>query len=168
MSDTGLGLRADVVVGSTEKCEVKAGLIVTFDNLFTSLPLLHELTELGIGALGTLQQNRCHGATIPNKTTLAEKPRGSYDFDADGKNMVMPWLDNKVVTCATIYVTSSHVSTAQWWSKSVKKVVDVPIPKFLRTATNKLVVLICSINLCSHTEFVLGQRNGGGLSLHDV
>ena len=113
MSDTGLGLGADVVFGLTEKCEVKAGLIVTFDNLFTSLPLLHELTKLGIGALGTLQQNRCHGATISNKTTLAQKPRGSYDFDTDGKNMVMSWLDNKVVTCATIYVTSNPISTGQ-------------------------------------------------------
>ena len=168
LSDTGLDLGADVVLGLTEKFEVKAGLIVTFDNLFTSLPLLHELTKLGIGALGTLQQNRCHGATIPNKTTLAQKPRGSYDFDTDGKNMVMSWLDNKVVTCATIYVTSNPVSTAQWWSKSVKKVVGVPIPKFLRTTTNKWVVLICSINLCPNTEFGLGQRNGGGLSLHDV
>ena len=89
MSDTGLGLGANVVLGLTEKCEVKAGFVVTFDNLFTSLPFLHELTELGIGALGTLQQSRCYGATIPNKTTLAEKPRGSCDFDADGKNMVM-------------------------------------------------------------------------------
>ena len=113
LSDTGLDLGADVVLGLTEKFEVKAGLIVTFDNLFTSLPLLHELTKLGIGALGTLQQNRCHGATIPNKTTLAQKPRGSYDFDTDGKNMVMSWLDNKVVTCATIYVTSNPISTGQ-------------------------------------------------------
>ena len=36
----------------------------------------------------------------------------------------------------------------------------------LRTTTNKWVVLICSIDLCSHTEFALGQRNGGGFSLH--
>ena len=55
MADTSLGQGADVVLGLTEKCEVKAGSVVTFDNLFTSLPLLDELTELGIGAIGTLQ-----------------------------------------------------------------------------------------------------------------
>ena len=55
LPDTGLGQGADVVLGLIEKCKVKAGSNVTFDNLFTSLPLLDELTELGIGALGTLQ-----------------------------------------------------------------------------------------------------------------
>ena len=54
LTDTGLGQGADVVLGLIEKCEVKAGSTVTFDNLFTSLLLLDELTELGIGALGTL------------------------------------------------------------------------------------------------------------------
>ena len=128
LSDNGLGLGANVVLGLTEKCEVKPGSTVTFDNLYTSLPLLHELNEIEIGALGTL--HRCHVATVPNKTTLAKNPRGSYDFDTDGKNAVVSWLDNKVVNCATNYVTFNSVSTAQWWSNSHKKGVDVPIPKF--------------------------------------
>ena len=40
------------MLGLIEKCEVKAGSTVTFDNLFTSLPFLDELTELGIGVVG--------------------------------------------------------------------------------------------------------------------
>ena len=56
-SDTGLGQGADVVLGLIEKCKVKAGSTVTFDNLFTSLPLLDELTELG-----TDWTYRLHGA----------------------------------------------------------------------------------------------------------
>ena len=91
--------------------------------------MLDDLTELGIGALGTLCQNRSHGAPVANKTTLAKKPRGSYDFATDGKNLVVSRLDNKVVTCATNYVTCNPVSTAQQWSKSAKKRVDVPVPK---------------------------------------
>ena len=54
MPDPGLGQGADVVLRLIEKCEIKAGSTVTFDNLFTSLPFLDELTELRIGALGTL------------------------------------------------------------------------------------------------------------------
>ena len=54
LPDTGLGQSPDVVLGLIEKCEVKAGSTVTLDNLFTSLPLLNVLTELGIGALCTL------------------------------------------------------------------------------------------------------------------
>ena len=69
LQDTALGQGADAVLGLIEKCEVKVGSAVAFDNLFTSLPLLDELTELGIGARATLQQNHFHGARVANKTT---------------------------------------------------------------------------------------------------
>ena len=36
----------------------------------------------------------------------------------------------------------------------------------LRTTTRKWVAMICSINLCQHIGFSLGQRNRGGRSLH--
>ena len=123
MPDAGLGQGADLVLGLIKRCEVKAGSTVTFENLFTSLPLLDELTELGIGALGTLRQNRFHCTPVASKTTLAKKPRGSYDLATDGKNLVVSWLDNKVVTCASNYVTCNPVSTAQQWSKSARKLV---------------------------------------------
>ena len=89
MPDTYLGQGADVVLGLIEKREVKAKAIVSFDNLFTSLLLLDELTELGIGALGNLRQNCFHGTQVANKTKLAKKSRGSYDFAADGKKFVV-------------------------------------------------------------------------------
>ena len=106
MPDIGLGQGADVVLVLIEKYEVKAGSTVTFENLFTSLSLLDEQTELGISALGTLGQNRFHGAPVTNKTTLAKKPIGCYGFATDGKKLVISWLDNRVVTCAANYVTS--------------------------------------------------------------
>ena len=127
--DTGLGQGADVVFGLIEKCEVKAGSTVTCANLFTSLPLLDELIQLGIGALGTLRQNRLHGLTVANETTLANRPRGSYDFATNGENLVVSWLDNKNITCTTNYVICNPVNTARRWSKSAKKRVDVPMPK---------------------------------------
>ena len=73
--------------------------------------------------------NRFHGTPVANKTKLAKKPRGSYDFVTDGKNLVETWLDNKVVTCATNYVTCNPVSKAQRWSKAAKKRDGVPMPK---------------------------------------
>ena len=50
LPDTILGQGADVVLGLIDKFEVKAGSTVKFDNLFTSLPLLDEVTELRIDA----------------------------------------------------------------------------------------------------------------------
>ena len=129
MPDAGLSQGANIVLGLNEKCEVKAGSTVTFDNLSTSLPLLDELTELGIGTFCTLRQNRFHVAPVANKTTLAKKPRGPYDFATNGKNLVVSWLNNKVVTCATNYVNCNPVITAQRWSKSAKKPADVPMPE---------------------------------------
>ena len=55
LPDTGLGQAAGVVLGLIGNCEVKAGSTITFDNLFTSFPLLDELTKLGIGALSTFK-----------------------------------------------------------------------------------------------------------------
>ena len=74
LPDTGLGHGADVGLGLIEKCEVKAGSTVTFDNLFTLLPLLDDLTELVISAFGILRENRFHGTPVVNKTTLANDP----------------------------------------------------------------------------------------------
>ena len=54
MNETGLDRRGDVLLGLIKKCEVKAGSTVTFDNIFTSLPLLHELEKHAIFGLGTL------------------------------------------------------------------------------------------------------------------
>ena len=98
-------------------------------NLFTSLPLLDVLTELRVGVLGTLRQKRFHGVAVANKTTLAKKPRGSYGFGNEAKNLVLSWLHNKFVTCATNCITCNPVSTAERWSKSAKKRVDVLMPK---------------------------------------
>ena len=77
------------MLGLFEKCEVEDGSTVTFENLFTSLLLLDELTELEIGALGTVRQKNFHGAPVTNKITLANKPKGSYNFAPNGKNLVV-------------------------------------------------------------------------------
>ena len=68
LPDTGLGQSATVVLGLIEKCEVTAGSTVTFENLFTKLSLLDELTKLRIGALVTLQWNCFHDSPVANKT----------------------------------------------------------------------------------------------------
>ena len=51
---TDLGHGADVVLGLLDKGNIDSGSVVTFDNLFTALPLLDKLTEKGIGGLGML------------------------------------------------------------------------------------------------------------------
>ena len=47
-----------------KKCVVSEGRAVTFDNMFTSLSFLDELSELRIGDFGTLRQNRVQNASV--------------------------------------------------------------------------------------------------------
>ena len=47
-----------MLLGFLDKGNIDSDSNVTFDNLFTSLPLLDSLTEKGIGGLGTIRQNR--------------------------------------------------------------------------------------------------------------
>ena len=99
-------------VGFDWKYEVKAGSTVILDSLFNSLLLLDEMTEFGIGALGTLWQKRFRGTPVANKTTVAKKPTRFYNFATESKNLVVSCLDYIVNTCATNYVTCNPVSTA--------------------------------------------------------
>ena len=78
LKDTGLGQGADVVLGQIEKCNLSSGCTLTFDNLFTSLPLLDELSKRGIGGLETLRQNRLENTPVPTKQLMKKTIRGSY------------------------------------------------------------------------------------------
>ena len=72
------------------------------------------------------------------KPHYQRNPEDPIIFATDGKNLIASWLDNKVVTCATYYVNCNPVSTAQRWSKSVKKRADVPIPKSFEDYNNQM------------------------------
>ena len=78
LKDTGLGQGADVMLGLIEKCNLSSGCTLTFDNLFTSLPLLDELWKRGIGGLETLRQNRLENTPVPTKQLIKKTIRGSH------------------------------------------------------------------------------------------
>jgi hypothetical protein len=58
IDDKGLGQGPNVVLDLVEKAQIGRGTEVFFDNLFTSFPLLENLSEKGIGGTGTVRQNR--------------------------------------------------------------------------------------------------------------
>ena len=96
-------VQGDVALGLIEKWELKEGSTVAFHNLFTYLPLLDKLAELGIFGCGTLWQNCFQGAQVANKGTLAKESWES-DFAIDSKKLAVFWLDNKIATCSTNYI----------------------------------------------------------------
>ena len=78
-----------------------------------------ELSELGIDALGTLWENRFHGTPAANKTTLAKKPRGSFDFATARKNLVVSWLGDLLLVVTTMFpvILSAQLNGGQCQSR---------------------------------------------------
>ena len=58
LSNTGLGQSADIVLDLVEKGGLSSDFSVTFDKLFTSFPLLDELSIRDIRGLTIVRQNR--------------------------------------------------------------------------------------------------------------
>ena len=81
-----------------------SGSSVTFDNRFTSLILLDELTKRGIGGLGTIRQNRLKNAAVSLNKNMKRTERVTYDCAIDDHgNAVVTWHNTAVVTCAFNY-----------------------------------------------------------------
>lgn len=70
---SGNGQGYDVVIGLAEKVGVRAGCHLFFDNLFTSVSLLTELSQRGIGGVGTVRENRLNGVPLVSKKVLEKK-----------------------------------------------------------------------------------------------
>ena len=67
---TGPGQGADVVLGLAEKGGLPSCLFITFDNLFTSFPLLDELSKRGIEGVVGVRQNSLENAAVSSKQAM--------------------------------------------------------------------------------------------------
>jgi len=136
---TGMGQGSDVVLGLIEKSQVlNQGCTVTFDNLFTSLPLLDKLTEMGIGGTGTIRDNRLQKAPVSSKKETERKCRGAFESVNDGSNLLVRWNDNKAVTVATNYLPCAPTKLVRRFSKKERKTIEVPMPLPLQVYNEKM------------------------------
>ncbi|XP_049945863.1 piggyBac transposable element-derived protein 3-like [Schistocerca serialis cubense] len=76
---------------------------IYFDNLFTSVELLHDLKERGMEATGTIRGNRVKNCTLSSVDKMIKETRGSYKVCSDSPSgiSIVRWNDNNVVTGAT-------------------------------------------------------------------
>ena len=61
----------------TEKCDLTKGSPVAMDNVFSTLPLLDKLTDMGLYGVGTIRENRLQGAPLKKKLHLKRKNQGN-------------------------------------------------------------------------------------------
>ena len=127
LRETKLGQGSYVILDMIEKCDRNKGSAVTVDNFFTTLPLLDKLADMGMYAVGTIQENRLQGASLKKKAASQKETRGTFDYISDGNNLLVTWRDNKVVIVATNYLSLYPVSSTKHWWKAEKKHVNVPM-----------------------------------------
>jgi hypothetical protein len=129
ISDAGLGQGPNVVLDLCEKANLPPGSETYFDNLFTSFPLLDQLSEKQIAGTGTVRQNRLAKIPIIKKKELEKKERGDKEVLYSEDQVLVGWKDNKGVYMATNKFTGESNTTCSRYSRKDKKKIQVPIPE---------------------------------------
>ncbi|XP_051576272.1 piggyBac transposable element-derived protein 3-like [Myxocyprinus asiaticus] len=112
--ETGLGQGPSVVLGLAEKAGVPPGCKFYYDNLFTTLTLVDEMTKRGYGSCGTLWENRLFDIPLTSAKSFRKTSRGDAEFLVEDGKLIMRWNDNSVVTVVTNMEQYSDVNTQQW------------------------------------------------------
>lgn len=124
-----IGLGGNVVLNLIRKANIppQHGHKFFFDNYFTSISLMEEMTSRGYLASGTCRDNRTEKCPISDKNWMKKKPRGSADFRMSEGVLAMKWKDNKDVTVVTNF-DSSTMKTARRYDRNARKFTTVPQP----------------------------------------
>ena len=130
MENQGLGQGPNVVLDLVNKAKLPKGSDVYFDNLFTSFPLLSQLSDLGIGGTGTLRQNRLFRVPIATKKNVEKNSveRGYNEAMYHEDQVLAVWKDNKAVYMASNKWDIEPFTTCRRFSRVQKKTVNVPVP----------------------------------------
>ena len=103
---------------------------LTFDNYFTSLPLLADLAANGIGATGTIRKNRVENCPLRDPVRLGRDLRGSLDYTLDRRDniLVTEWNDNSVVMMATNCDPVAPLGNVRRWSRQQRQFINIQQP----------------------------------------
>ncbi|KAF2903608.1 hypothetical protein ILUMI_02579 [Ignelater luminosus] len=102
-----------------------------FDNLFTNFHLLNYLRDSGYGATGTIRDNRIpKNCPLLSKIAMKKKSRGEYDYVLDRTNgiLLVRWVDNNIVSLASIKYGIQPLCEVKRYSQAQKKNILVSRP----------------------------------------
>ena len=125
-----MGLGAAVLLRLTDSIPKNKNYKLCFDNYFTGIPLLTELKNEGILALGTLKNNRSYNCRLLSETQMKMHSRGEIasKISAEGDICVSRWLDNGIVTLASTFAWVEPIDQVTPWSESNKEHIKVDRP----------------------------------------
>ena len=125
-----LGMGGAVVMDLLSELQRDNGYHLTFDNLFSSLRLVDELTSIGIACTGTIRSNRVEDCPVRSVKEMQKTPRGTYDYAYDTRNglIVVRWNDNNIVNVVSNQHGVKPQQTASRWSRAEHTRIQVQQP----------------------------------------
>ena len=104
-----------------------------FDNYFTSVRLIEEITRRGHFATGTVRSNRVEKCPFMNTKQFEKKNRGFWELfsNADRTVVLARWHDNGIVTIASNEHGVFPLARAERFSIINKKKISVEMPKMI-------------------------------------
>lgn len=100
-----------------------------YDNLFTSLALLDEMTKRGYGSSGMMRQNRLFDVPFKPQKDFMKLLRGTSEVLTQGDKLLVRWKDNNIVTVATNMEEKYSETSVKRWNKVRCAFDKVPQPK---------------------------------------
>ncbi len=113
---------------------------VFFDNLFSSLKLIDELSHQRILGTGTIRENRIENCPIKSSAEIKKKPRGFFDqrCEKDGHAIVVRWNDNNAVSLVSNVYGVRPIGKVSRWSKTQSKYIQVKRPDIVDHYNNHM------------------------------
>lgn len=127
-----LGLGASVVLQYVDVLQSTgfSNFHIFFDNFFTSLSLMKELTFRKIRATGTIRDNRLPKCPFIDVKAFKKKSRGDYQYAlVDNETVLCRWNDNNVITIASNASSVLPTNKTKRFSQKEKQHIYIDQPK---------------------------------------
>lgn len=106
-----------------------------FDNFFTSVNLLKQLSIRGLKGTGTVRQNRLgKSCKLPHSSKLKKKDRGYFEYISLSNNqmVICKWNYNSVVSIASNNCPVFPTTQVKRFSQKEKKNIYIPQPNIIK------------------------------------
>lgn len=135
-SEKDLGASANIVIRLLRIVPDFQNHIVCFDNYFSTLPLIAELSKRGIHTVGTMRRNRLYNDKLPEDKVIMSLDRGSSfemvtKIDATEIASVT-WRDTKVVNLISNFVGTTPMQSVERFDKKLKKKIIIDCPSIVK------------------------------------
>lgn len=132
--DHGFGISGDIVIYLVKDLPEHKSHKLFFDNWFTSLRLVEELSCKGFLCVGTFRADRTEKCPLAVDAALKVQGRGSVDFRLDEESNIgiIKWFDNSSAHLVSTYAGFQLSDTSKRWNSKEKHIVDVPRPFAVR------------------------------------